>query len=97
MALPLLGRDTRSDISAVVCFRVGLGNPRSSGNISETELEIWKKEVNQAYLILYNNPIKYSKLILKYLNSGFDLNAIEGELEKLSRVLSASFRFELPA
>ena len=37
-------------------------------------------------MILYNNPIKYSKLILKYLNSGFDLNAIEGELEKLNTV-----------
>ena len=58
----------------------------SSGDISETELEIWKKEVNQAYLILYNNPIKYSKLILKYLNSGFDLDAIETELEKLNTV-----------
>ena len=52
--------------------------------IFEPVLEYWKEHINQEYSIMYNNPVEYSQVVSRYLNSGFNLGKIFGELEKLN-------------
>lgn len=52
--------------------------------LSQKELELWKEHVVQEYMVVYNNPIAFSRVVLKYLNSGFDPSLMEHELENLN-------------
>ena len=52
--------------------------------ISQNDLALWKEHVVQEYMVVYNNPIAFSRVVLKYLNSGFNLTLMEDELENLN-------------
>ena len=72
------GSETQEDLNAGYDRLHNMLIKLGEEGITKTELEYWKTQVNQEYLIVYNNPIIYSKLILKYLNSGLNMTLIRG-------------------
>ena len=54
----------------------------ADNGITEDQLEVWKNQIQQDYLMDYNNPHNFSFAVIRYLNSGFGVPLMQNELNQ---------------